>query len=49
MNADQRRKRILTVGVVLMLLALFSYVATLDESDPDVLSQTTEGLGQGVE
>lgn len=30
-----RNRRWLIVGVVLMLAAIFSYVATLDESDPD--------------
>jgi len=29
------RKRWLIVGVVLMLAAIFAYVATLDDSDPD--------------
>jgi len=49
MEREQRRNRILMVGVVLMLLALFSYVATLDESDPEILPEAAESLGQGGE
>jgi hypothetical protein len=30
-----RNRRWLIVGVALMLVAIFAYVATLDESDPD--------------
>jgi hypothetical protein len=42
MDKDRRRNRILMVGVALMLLALFSYVATLDESDPNALPETEQ-------
>ena len=49
MDRDRRRSRILMVGVVLMLLALFSYVATLDESDPNVLPEAADRLGEGDE
>jgi hypothetical protein len=48
MSAEQRRKRILIVGVGLMLLALFSYVATLDESDPTALPESMEQMNEGV-
>lgn len=44
MSIEQRRKRILMAGVVLMLVAMFAYVATLDESDPDVLPESAEQL-----
>ena len=30
-----RNRRLMVVGVVLMLAAIFAYVTTLDESDPD--------------
>ena len=42
MDKDRRRNRILMVGVGLMLLALFSYVATLDDSDPSALPETEQ-------
>ncbi len=48
MSVDRRRNRILMVGVVLMLLALFSYVATLDDSDPEALPESAEQLDQGM-
>jgi hypothetical protein len=35
-------KWITIVGVVLMLLALFVYLATLDEADPDEIPQVIE-------
>ena len=44
MSAEKRRKRILMIGVVLMLVALFAYVATLDESDPAALPESAEQL-----
>jgi hypothetical protein len=48
MNRDRRRTWILTVGVALMLIALFSYVATLDESDPEAIPEATETLDGSV-
>jgi hypothetical protein len=42
MSVDRRRSWILGAGVVLMLLALFSYVASLDESDPEALPNSIE-------
>lgn len=48
MSVDRRRSRILMIGVVLMLLALFTYVATLDDSDPDVLPESTEQTEGGM-
>jgi len=42
MDKDQRRNRLLMVGVALMVLALFSYVATLDDSDPSALPETEQ-------
>jgi hypothetical protein len=49
MDREQKRNRILIVGVVLGLLALFSYVATLDDSDPNVIPESTQELGSGYE
>ena len=49
MDREQRRNWILAGGVVLMLLALFSYVASLDDSDPNVLPETAEQLDQGAD
>ncbi len=37
MSVDRRRNWVLTLGIVLMLSAMFSYVASLDESDPEAL------------
>jgi hypothetical protein len=42
MKADPRRRRVLVVGVVLMLAALFFYIASLDDSDPDALPASVE-------
>jgi hypothetical protein len=36
----------LYVAVGLMLLAILSYVATLDESDPEALPQTAESVAE---
>lgn len=49
MNRDRRKTWVFMVGVALMFVALFSYVATLDESDPDALPQTTEHLDPGLQ
>lgn len=48
MSIDRRRNRILTIGVVLMLLALFTYLATLDDSDPDVLPESADRIEGGM-
>lgn len=42
MDVERRRKRILVVGVVLMIVSLFLYLATLDDSDPDALPEAAE-------
>ena len=36
------RNRWLIVGVVLMLAAIFAYVATLDEADPEAMPAAIE-------
>lgn len=40
--AKHHVKWITIVGVALMLLALFAYLATIDESDPDEIPQVIE-------
>ncbi|MFP6660146.1 MAG: hypothetical protein VCB78_01645 [Myxococcota bacterium] len=35
--AAKQKRGLMIVGLVLMLAAIFSYVATLDESDPEAL------------
>lgn len=35
------------VAVVLMLAAIFAYVASLDESDPEVVPAAVEGAAPG--
>ena len=49
MDREQRRNWILMGGVVLMLLALFSYVATLDDSDAGALPDSAVEIEQGGE
>ena len=43
-----RNRTWLVVGVVLMLAAIFAYVATLDEADPDAAPAAIEGAGAGA-
>jgi len=47
-SRDRRRRWILVVGAALMLAAIFSYVATLDESDPEALPESAEELDPGL-
>ena len=42
-NATRKNWRTL-VAVVLMLAALFAYVASLDESDPEAISEAGEAF-----
>ena len=43
-----RNRRWLIVGVVLMLAAIFAYVGSLDESDPDAAPAAIEEAGGGA-
>jgi hypothetical protein len=45
---DRRRSWILAVGVALMLAAMFSYLASLDDSDPDALPDSVEQVDGGA-
>ena len=42
MPASSAHKWITIVGVTLMLIALFVYLATLDEADPNEIPQVIE-------
>jgi hypothetical protein len=44
----ERRTWIVVVGVALMLAAALSYVATLDDSDPDALAEPAEQVDPGL-
>lgn len=48
MNSDRRRRWILLAGVALMLAAMFSYLASLDDSDPEALPESAESLDRGA-
>ena len=41
--AKHHVKWITIIGVVLMLLALFAYLASMDEADPKEIPQTLHG------
>ncbi len=43
-----RNRGWLIVGVVLMLAAIFAYVASLDEADPEAAPAAVEDIGSGT-